>query len=87
MTVTIMYVVTGRAHFEKEVPDGATYDDIIKSVTLEEVRNANVKMVDIPEVFGPKITHDVDKLAMWRELNSPRIYHIDGDNWIKPKTK
>ena len=66
MTVTIFYRPTGNAHFEKEVPDGATYDDIIKSVTLEDVINANVCM------------HNIHKVASWRDDNHPRIYHLDG---------
>ena len=73
MKVFISYQVYTTATIEKEVSDGATYEDIIDSISRDDLVHAEVQEVD----------WDALKYA-WRSDDHPNVYKADEDgniNW------
>tara|TARA_Y100001963_G_scaffold134366_2_gene194950 strand:+ start:15741 stop:15980 length:240 start_codon:yes stop_codon:yes gene_type:complete len=68
MKVFIEYMVSVSALVEKEVPEGTSYDEVINSVTREELVEADVQEVE----WG----HLKDA---WRCEDHPNVYKADDD--------
>lgn len=76
MKVFIEYTVCLSALVEKEVPPGTEYDDIVSSITRDDLLHAEVQPAD----------WDAIKSA-WRCTDRPNVYKSDDNgiiDWSEP---
>ena len=71
MKVFVEYEVTVSALVEKDVPENTSYDDVINSVTREELCNADIQAAEWDHL----------KYA-WRYADCPNIYKTGEDGNI-----